>query len=122
MLVITDGGGGDVKVVQQLLRLAGVLASNAVDVLQDAQRAQRDVLKIANRRSDQIEPGIEGNDYSWLWRRSFRLSASRLMECIRFCRVTMPTMRSPSVTGTNDSPRPAKRLIVVPSESSGWAT
>ena len=34
----------------------------------------------------------------------------------------MPTTRSPSVTGTSDMPRPLKRLIVVPSESSGLAT
>jgi hypothetical protein len=41
-------------VVQQLLGLARVLAGNAVDALQDPQRAQRDVLEIANRRGDQI--------------------------------------------------------------------
>ena len=54
---------------------------------------------------------------------SRRLSASKPMLCIRFCSVTMPTICSPSSTGTSDSPRPAlMRRKVTPRESSGWAT
>ncbi len=36
-----------------------------------------------------------------------RLSASSPMLCIRFCSVTMPTICSPSITGTSERPRPA---------------
>jgi hypothetical protein len=41
-------------VVQQLLRLAGVLAGNAVGFLQHPERAKSDVFKIADRRGDKI--------------------------------------------------------------------
>ena len=44
VLVVTDGRGGDAKVIQQLLCLARVLARNAVDFLQDPQRTKCDVL------------------------------------------------------------------------------
>ena len=54
VLVVADGRGGDGKVIQQLLRLAGVLAGNAVDFLQHPERTKSDVFKIADRRGDQI--------------------------------------------------------------------
>ena len=40
---------------EELLRMAGVFTGDLVGLFQDAQRAQRNVLEIADRRSDQIE-------------------------------------------------------------------
>ena len=59
MLVVTDGRGGNAEVVQQLLRQPRIFTGDAVDALQDPQRAQGDVLKIADRRRDQVESRIE---------------------------------------------------------------
>ena len=42
--------------IQQLLGLPRVLAGNAVARPQHAQRPQRDVLKIADRRGNQVKP------------------------------------------------------------------
>ena len=54
VLVVTDGRGGNVEVIQQLLRLARVLAGDAVDLFQHPQRAKCDVFQIADGRGDQI--------------------------------------------------------------------
>jgi hypothetical protein len=43
VLVVTDGRGGDAKVIEQLLRLARIFARNAVYFLQDPQRTECDV-------------------------------------------------------------------------------
>src|SRR4029077_8681439 len=53
-------------------------------------------------------------------RRSLRLSASNDIECIRFCRVTMPTRRWSSTTGMMLELRAVSLRNAVPSES--WRT
>ena len=60
VLVVADGGRADTEVVEQLLRLARVLAGDAVDRAQDAQGAQGDVLQIADGRGDEVEARSEG--------------------------------------------------------------
>ena len=45
--------------VEQLLRLARVLAGDAVDRAQDAQGAQGDVFQVADGRGDEVEAGGE---------------------------------------------------------------
>jgi len=42
-------------VSEELQRVARVLAGNFIDFLEDAQRAQRDVFEIADRRTDKIK-------------------------------------------------------------------
>ena len=55
MLVITDGAGRDSVMVQQLLRVAGVFASDQINFFQNTQRAQSDVFQISDRRSYNVE-------------------------------------------------------------------
>ena len=134
--------GCDLEVVEQLLRLAGVFAGDAVDALEHIEGAQGDVAEVADGRGDEVEAGGEcvGCRLGLLDRRacglgssSFpapassrsmrRCSASRDMELIRFCTLTMPTTRPLSVTGISARPWPAvRRRMVVPSVSSGRAT
>jgi hypothetical protein len=59
VLMQAYGGGGDFEVVEQLLGLACVFAGDAVGRAQDAQGAEGDVLKVADRRADEIETGGE---------------------------------------------------------------
>jgi hypothetical protein len=54
VLVIADHRLGDLKVIQQLARLAGVFAGHHVALAQHAHSAQRDVLQVADRRGDYI--------------------------------------------------------------------
>ena len=46
---------GDAKMFQQLPGMTRVLGGNHVALAQDAQRAERDVLEIANRRGDEVK-------------------------------------------------------------------
>jgi hypothetical protein len=57
VLVAANGGSLNLEVVEQLLRLARVFASNAVNALQNVQSPQRDVAKVADRRGNKVEPG-----------------------------------------------------------------
>jgi len=59
VFVIADRTAGDAVVVQQLLGLAGIFASNLVGFLEHAHRPQRDVFEVANGRGHQIEPRRE---------------------------------------------------------------
>jgi hypothetical protein len=54
-----DGRRGNREVVQQLLRLACVLAGDAAHLLEDFKSTQGDVAKVADRRGDQIKTGSE---------------------------------------------------------------
>src|ERR1700733_1456650 len=56
MFVITSGATGDAVVIEQLLRLARVFASDHVGLLEHAQSSQGNVFQIANRSGHQIEP------------------------------------------------------------------
>ena len=60
VLVIADSRCGDREVIQELLRLAGVFASDAVCVFQDFERAKGDVAEVADGRGDEVEAGGEG--------------------------------------------------------------
>ena len=60
VLVVADGGGTDLEVVEELLGLARVLASNFVYRAQYTQSAQGDVFEVADGRGDEIEAGGEG--------------------------------------------------------------
>ena len=55
VFVIADRTSLDPVVVQQLLRLPCVFARDQVGLLQDANRAQRDVLEVADGRCDEIK-------------------------------------------------------------------
>src|SRR6266487_633003 len=55
VLVIADERLVDVVVSKQFLRVPGILAGDLIGFLEDAQRAKRDVLEIADGRPDQIE-------------------------------------------------------------------
>ena len=55
--VITDGGGVQIEVVQQLLGLARVLTCDLVGLAQDTQGAQGNVLQIADGSGYEIEAG-----------------------------------------------------------------
>jgi hypothetical protein len=55
VLVITDGGLLDPEVIQQLLRLACVLAGDQITLLQHTKRSQRDVLQVAYRTGNEVE-------------------------------------------------------------------
>ena len=59
VLVTADGGGGDCEVVEQLLRLAGVFAGDAVGVLEDFEGAEGDVAEVADGGGDEVEAGGE---------------------------------------------------------------
>jgi len=52
MHVIADSGGANLEVVEQLLRLARVLAGDAIDRAQHTQGAQGDVFQIADGRGN----------------------------------------------------------------------
>ena len=60
VLVITDRRFVDAVVIEQLARLPRVLASHQVCLAQNPQRAQRDVLQIADRRGHQVERSGHG--------------------------------------------------------------
>ena len=47
--------------IKQLLGLTRVFAGDHIHFLEHAQRPQRDVLQIADRRRDQIQRGLGGN-------------------------------------------------------------
>ena len=71
VFVIADRGGINVEVVEQLLRLAGVFAGNAIDAPEHTQRPQGNVFKIADRGGYEVKPRFEGlvragQAYSWL--------------------------------------------------------
>jgi hypothetical protein len=53
VLMAAYGGGGDLEVVEQLLRLAGVFAGDAVYAAQYVQRTQSDVAQVADGRGDE---------------------------------------------------------------------
>jgi hypothetical protein len=55
VLVVTDRGPGDCVTIQQLARLACVLASDQIRFFQNAHGAEGDVFQVANGRGDQIE-------------------------------------------------------------------
>ncbi len=54
VLVIADGAGGNAIMAQELFCLAGVLAGNQIGFLQNAQGAERNVLKVADWGGDYI--------------------------------------------------------------------
>jgi len=101
------------KVIQQLLRLA--VSSHAMRSTSFRTRSARSVMSSrlpigvatdkGRARGTMIIPG-SGDEAPAL-----RQQAHGVHQVLQ---VTMPTMRSPSVTGTRESPRPGKRLIVVP--------
>src|SRR6266403_266384 len=55
VFVVADERFVNVVVSEELQRVARVLAGNFIDFLEDAQRAQRDVFEIADRRTDKIK-------------------------------------------------------------------
>jgi len=55
VFVIADQRLVDVVVSEQFLRMPCILAGDLIGFFQDAQRAKRDVLEVADRRPDQIE-------------------------------------------------------------------
>jgi hypothetical protein len=57
--VITQRRCFDFEMVQLLLRVAGVFASDQIGLPEHAQSSQRDVLQIADGSSDDVEPGSE---------------------------------------------------------------
>ena len=64
VLVVAHGFRFDGVVVQQLLSLASVFAGNDIGFFEDAERAERDVLEIADRRADEVETGRESEGSS----------------------------------------------------------
>ena len=58
--MVAEGGGDDLKVVEEFLRLARVFAGDLVGLAQDAKGAQGDVLEVADGGGDEIEAGGEG--------------------------------------------------------------
>ena len=74
VLVAAHGGGGDFKMIEQLLRLAGVFAGDAVHVAQHVQGAQGDVAQIADGRGHQIKAGGKRSfGFGGAWQRHLRL-------------------------------------------------
>ena len=59
MFVVADHRRFYPKMIQQLLRLARVFAGDEVTFFEHTDRTQRDVLEIADWRSDQVEPRRE---------------------------------------------------------------
>ena len=57
VLVVADGARFDAVMIEQFRRLPRVLAGDQADLLENAQRAQRNVLKVADRGSDQVGEG-----------------------------------------------------------------
>ena len=55
MLVITDQGGIDLVVVEQLTSLSGVLGGDQIHFAQNPQRSLCEILEVAYRRRDQIK-------------------------------------------------------------------
>ena len=55
VLVAAYGGSGDLKMVEQLLRLAGVFAGDAVHASQHVQGAQGNVAQVADGSGHEIE-------------------------------------------------------------------
>ncbi len=62
VLVAAYGGGCDLEVVEQLLRLARVFAGDAVGALEDVEGAQGDVAQVADGGGDEVEAGGERVD------------------------------------------------------------
>ena len=76
--VIAHRGLADAVVAQQLGCLPGVFTGDAIHRAQDAEGAQGDVLKIADRRGHQIKPGRERLKFSCVWL-GFRSGDQRLL-------------------------------------------
>jgi len=55
MFVVTDQGLANFVVVQKFLRMAGVFASDLIDLFKDAKRAQSNVFEVANWGADQVQ-------------------------------------------------------------------
>ena len=70
VLVAADGGGCNLEMVEQLLRLARVFAGDAVGAREHVEGAQGDVAEVADGRCDEIEAG--GSCWSRLVRTSGR--------------------------------------------------
>jgi hypothetical protein len=59
VLVAAYGRGLNLEMVEQLLRLAGVFAGDAVDALENVEGAEGDVAEVADGRGDEVEAGSE---------------------------------------------------------------
>ncbi len=59
VLVVADQGLVNFKVIQQLQRVARVFAGDLIHFFQNAQRAQRNIFQIADRRGHQVEAAAE---------------------------------------------------------------
>ena len=55
MVVVGGQSGGDTKMGQQFARMAGVFRRNQVGLFQDTQGAVGNILKIADRGSDDVQ-------------------------------------------------------------------
>ena len=55
MFVVAHQRLVNVVVSEKLLRMARVFARDLIHFFEDAQRAQRDVLEVADRRADEIQ-------------------------------------------------------------------
>src|ERR1700739_3732151 len=56
--MITDERLPNVVVAEKLLRVPRVFAGNLVDFFQDAERAQSNVLKVADGRGNEVKTGL----------------------------------------------------------------
>ena len=122
--VVADGGGVDLEVIEQLLGLPRVLAGDAIRDCEERRRRRR---VMSSRFADRVAPPGYSPGASGASVRATRVSSARsslrsilvscgavmtfLRRCIqqpmewaRFCGVMMPTMRSPSSTGTICAP------------------
>jgi hypothetical protein len=52
--MVADGFRLDIKVIQELLRLARIFAGDQISISQHSKRSQSDILKISNGRSEYI--------------------------------------------------------------------
>jgi hypothetical protein len=73
VLVVAFEACVNVVTREELARLARVFARNQIDFLQNAEGAEADVFKIADRSSDKIETAFAGSGNA-AWPRFFRLS------------------------------------------------
>jgi hypothetical protein len=58
VLVTAYGGGCDLEVVEELLSLAGILAGDAVYLLEDFEGAEGDVAQVADGSGYKVEAGV----------------------------------------------------------------
>ena len=63
MFVKAIRGGFDFEVVEELLGLAGVFATDAVGAAEDVEGAEGDVAEVADGCGDEVEAGGEGRLY-----------------------------------------------------------